>query len=393
MSTGFKNFFLLPGEMNEETIKKKVLHLVEDLRIGGLERVVASIVLGLDRTKYEVHVWCLTNGGEIAEELIEKGVSVKILGMHSYHNPLHILSLSRLIKKENIHILHTHGYFGSTFGRIAVILVRTPIIIAHVHTTYYGFKRRNLIVERLLSFFTDKIVCVSNAVKDFVEGIEGISEKRTCLIFNGVENHSLSERDKDYHIDRSFYGFKSTDFLVITVASLTPHKGHQVLIDAAHLLSKKHGNMRWLIVGDGPLRGRLETYTRELKLSSKIVFAGQQKHITSLLRMADLFVLPSTEREGLGIALIEAMAEGLPVIGTSLGGIPEVIEDKQNGLLVEPGSAYELATAIESLTIDEKMRREMGEAGRELYKRKFTITKMNQGIESLYEKLEMIQSR
>ena len=93
--------------MNGPTKKKKVLHLVEDLRIGGLERVIASIVLGLDGARYEVHVWCLTRGGEIAEELIEKGVSVRVLGMHTYHNPLHVFALSRLIRKEDIHILHT----------------------------------------------------------------------------------------------------------------------------------------------------------------------------------------------------------------------------------------------------------------------------------------------
>lgn len=367
--------------------RKKVLHLVEDLKIGGLERVIASIVLGLDRTRYDVEAWCLVRGGEIAEELVEKGIGVKILGMNSYHNPLQIVALSRLIKKSRIDIIHTHGYFGSTFGRLAAILVKTPTIIAHVHTTYYGFKKRNLLVEKFLSLFTDKIVCVSRAVNRFVEEVEGISEKKTCLIYNGVGKPRLFQGDRDSHVDRKSLGLGEEDLVVITVASLTPHKGHHVLIDAAKAVSKRHENLRLLIVGDGPLRNNLRAYADELQLSSKIVFAGQRKDVNSLLKLANIFVLPSKEREGLPIALIETMAVGLPVIGTQLGGIPEVIEENVNGLLFAPGNSEELAAAIEKLIGDKTIREKMGRAGRKIYEEKFTVERMVNNIESLYDEL------
>ena len=367
--------------------RKKVLHIVEDLEIGGLERVIASIVMGLDRTRYEVEVWCLVRGGEIAEELVEKGIGVKILGMNSYHNPLQIVALSRLIKKSRIDIIHTHGYFGSTFGRLAAILVKTPTIIAHVHTTYYGFKKRNLLVEKFLSLFTDKIVCVSRAVNRFVEEVEGISEKKTCLIYNGVGKPRLFQGDRDSHVDRKSLGLGEEDLVVITVASLTPHKGHHVLIDAAKAVSKRHENLRLLIVGDGPLRNNLRAYADELQLSSKIVFAGQRKDVNSLLKLANIFVLPSKEREGLPIALIETMAVGLPVIGTQLGGIPEVIEENVNGLLFAPGNSEELAAAIEKLIGDKTIREKMGRAGRKIYEEKFTVERMVNNIESLYDEL------
>ena len=363
----------------------KVLHLVEDLKIGGLERVIESIVTGLDKDRYDAEVWCLAHGGQIAEELVNKGVVVKILGMHSYYNPLHIIALSRLIRKENVNIIHTHGYFASTFGRLAAILAKTSVIIAHVHTTYYGFKKRNIIIERYLSLFTDKIVCVSQTVQRFVVEVEGISEDKTCLIYNGVGKSRPFKGDTGSNVDRKSFGFKEKDLVVITVASLTPHKGHKVLIDTASSVSKRHDSVRFLIVGDGPLRKKLEAYAKELQLSSKIVFTGQQKDIFPLLKLADLFVLPSTEREGLGIALIEAMAVGLPVIGTKLGGIPEVIEDKVNGLLVVPGSSYELAAAIEKLANNKQIRKKMGQMGRKIYEQKFTLAKMSQNIEALYE--------
>jgi glycosyltransferase involved in cell wall biosynthesis len=365
--------------------RKKVVHIVEDLRIGGLERVIASICLGLDTTRYEVEVWCLARGGEIAEQLAHRGVTVKILGMNTYHDPLQIIALSGLIRRSRIDIIHTHGYFGSTFGRLGALLGRRPTIIAHVHTTYYGFKKRNLLMERFLSLFTDKIVCVSQAVRRFVVEVEGISEKKTSLIYNGVGEPSLFEVDSDDHVTRKFLGLEEKDIVVVAVASLTPHKGHQVLIDAARVVLKRHGNVRFLIVGDGPLRNRLESYTKEMGLSAKVVFAGQRKDIAPFLKLADLFVLPSTEREGLGIALIEAMVEGLPVIGTRLGGIPEVIEDNVNGLLVAPGSPHELAAALEGLIIDKALREKMGQMGRRIYEQRFTVARMNRSIETLYD--------
>lgn len=367
--------------------KIKVLQLVEDLKIGGAERIIASIAEGLERRKFEISVWCISGGGEIADELKQTEIDIKILDIFSYHNPTNILRLAYLLRKAHPDIVHTHGYFASTFGRLAAILARTPVIVTHAHTTYYGFKKRNFLIERLLSLFTDTIVCVSQAVKRFVVEVEGINEKKTSLIYNGVGEPSFFEVDSDDHVNRKSLGLEEKDIVVVTVASLTPHKGHHVLINAATVVSKRHKNLRLLIVGDGPLRNKLEAYAKELRLSSNIVFTGQRKDIVSLLKLADLFVLPSTEREGLGIALIEAMAKGLPVIGTKLGGIPEVIEDEINGLLVTPGNPYELATAIDKLVIDRSMRMRMGMNGRKIYEEKFTAQKMIKHIELLYDEL------
>jgi glycosyltransferase involved in cell wall biosynthesis len=372
--------------MNETNMGKiKVLHVVEDLKIGGLERIIALIVLGLNRDRYETKVWCLAEGGQIAEQLIDQGVEVKMLGMRSYYNPGQIITLSRLLRSEKIKILHTHGYFGSTFGRLAGIFARIPIVLAHVHSTYYSYKKRNIVTEKFLSLFTDKIICVSEAVKRFVVGIEGIAENKTCLIYNGVEIPGTFEIDSS--VNRKSFGFSQENYVAITIASLTPNKGHRVLIDAIKIISPKCKDLRLLIVGDGPLRNNLGEYAEELQLSSKIVFTGQQKDIASLLQLADFLVLPSVEREGLGIALIEAMAAGLPVIGTRLGGIPEVIEENVNGLLFAPGNSEELAAAIEKLIADHAIREKMGPMGRKIYEEKFTAAKMVTNIESLYDEL------
>ena len=369
--------------------KLKVIHMVEDLKIGGAERIIASIAEGLERRRFEISVWCIAKGGEIADELKQKGIDIKILDIFSYHNPINILRLAYLFRKARPDIVHAHGYFGSTFGRLAAILAGVPIIITHVHSTYYEYKKRNMLIERFLSYFTDKIVCVSEAVKDFVVKDEGIANNKTCVIYNGVDVSDTLELFKSVDQERKSFGIEEEDFVVITVASLMPHKGHQVLLDAARIVSKEHSNLRLLIVGDGPLRNELQEYANKLGISSKVVFTGQRqrKDVSRLLNLSDIYVLSSILREGFSISIAEAMAMSKPVIASNLGGIPELIEDKVNGLLVAPGNSYELAAAVEKLVSDRSMREKMGRRGREIYEEKFTVAKMIQNIASLYDGL------
>jgi glycosyltransferase involved in cell wall biosynthesis len=218
-----------------------------------------------------------------------------------------------------------------------------------------------------------------------VEDFEGISEHKTLLIYNGVspiENFSSTR-----NIKRASYNLSNDDIVAITVASLVHHKGHRILIDAISLLSKKYANLKLLIIGDGLLRRSLESYVRDKDLSSTIIFIGKKIDVSPFLNIADLFILSSIEREGLGLALIEAMAFGLPLIGTNLGGIPEVIKNNVNGLLIPPGNSESLAKAIEKLITNQKLRDEMGKKGKNIYKEKFSAKKMLDKIESLYDEL------
>ena len=361
--------------------------MVEDLKIGGLERTIFLIVNGLNRPEYDVEVWCLARGGNIAEELVESGIPVKILGMNSYHKPLFILTLAQLIRKEHVDILHTHGYFAGTFGRLAALLTRIPVIITHVHSTYYNYKKRNILIERFLAKFTDRIICISHAVQDFVVEYEGIPKSKTILIYNAARVPESDESYSELQNRRASFGFDKDDIVITIIASLTENKGHRILIDAFRHVFERHPEIRLMIVGDGPLRNELKTYVKKMEFTSEILFIGQTTEVFSLLRTADLCVLPSIEREGLGIALIEAMAASLPIVGTNLGGIPEVIEDKMNGLLVAPGDVHGLASAMEMFVRDKGLREQMGKMGRKLYEEKFTVTKMIQNVELLYDEL------
>jgi glycosyltransferase involved in cell wall biosynthesis len=366
---------------------KKILHIVEDLKVGGLEKMLASIVLSLDKSKYDVQVWCLARGGYIAQALIAQGISLRLLNMDSYYCPLQIVALARLMKKEQFHIIHTHGYFASTFGRFAAIMAGIPVVITHVHSTYYDYGKRNLLIERFLSYFTDMIICISQAVETFVTVNERISKKKTCLIYNAVvpPDHLLNDHLRKQM--RASLGLDAEAIVIAVVASLTANKGHGILLTAFEEAFRNHPSIRLLVVGDGPLRDQFETATRQLMIDQAVVFTGIRQDVFALLQTSDIFVLPSQYREGLGVALIEAMAVGLPVIGTDLGGIPEVIEDGENGFLVSPGSSKQLAEALKKLVNDQALRTGMGRRGRQMYEEKFTLPRMIQQIEALYDHL------
>jgi len=363
--------------------KIKVIHLVEDLKIGGAERVIADIAEGLDSQKFDVTVWCVARGGEIADELNEKGIKVKILGIISYYNPLNILKLARLLRKAKPDIVHIHGYFASVIGRIAAKIAGILILINHVHSTYWDYKKRNILMERFLSLFTHKIICCSKAVKDFVRGLERIKPAKILVIYNGVDEDRLSTFKNASSVKAQF-GIDSGDSVVGTVSSLTPHKGHKYLFQAAPMILDVLPTTKFLIVGDGILREKLEEQIKNLDLGSSVIFTGTRKNIPDLLSAMDIFVLPSCSREGLGISIIEAMAAEKPVVATDIGGIPEVVKNGETGLLVLPRNPEALAQAIIELLRNPKKANTMGKKGRIRFKEKFTNKRMLSEVENLY---------
>ncbi|HCG76369.1 MAG: hypothetical protein CO162_02405 [bacterium (Candidatus Ratteibacteria) CG_4_9_14_3_um_filter_41_21] len=355
--------------------KIKVIHLIEDLKIGGAERVVANIAEGLDKERYQISIWCLAGGGEIADELKAKGIDLKILGIGNYHNPLNILKLILLLKKERFNIVHMHGYFATTIGRIAARISGIPILVTHLHTTHYNLKLRNIIVDKILNLFTQKIICVSEAVKKSFIDTEDGAKGKFIVIYNGIDKkkytlHQLDDRRE----------------IITTVSSLYPHKGHTHLLKAMKEVLTSFPRVRFWIVGEGPLKEKLKKEAINLEISSQVSFLGKRKDIPEILSQSVLFVLPSL-REGLPLTILEAIAVGLPVIATEVGGIPEAVIDKETGFLVPPENAEALAEAIINLLKNPKMMEEMGQKGRKIFEEKFTTQIMIGKLENLYQKL------
>lgn len=367
--------------------RKSIVHVVEDLRIGGLERVIQTIVLGLDKGKYKVEVWCLAGGGEVADELSGQGIPVKVLGMTSYFDPRRILELAALLQQAEVDLIHSHGYFASTFARLAGLKAGRAAMVRHMHTTDHRFSPRNMRVEALLSLCTDQVVCVSRAVQAFAVETLGIPALRTCVIYNTAFAKANGSRRAGAEERKAVPGIEADDFVILALASLKRNKGHALLFQAVRLLRQRHPRVKCLAVGDGPLRAELEAEARRMGLAGHVVFTGLQNDVTPFLGIAHTLVLPTLYREGLSVALIEGASAGLPLVGSDLGGIPEVIEHEQNGFLVRPGSAGELAASIGKLIASRELRTRMGRASREIYNTRFSEGLILRRIETLYDQL------
>jgi glycosyltransferase involved in cell wall biosynthesis len=358
----------------------RVAHIVEDLKIGGLEKIVESIVMSLDSQRFEIFVLCLSRGGAIADKLLAHKKNVEILHVNNYHNPLGLVKVVTWLSRKKIDIVHTHAYSAGVLGRMASIFAGVPCIFHHLHSTYFSLNKRNYYIERLLSRFTKKVICCSEAVRKFAAEKEGIPRDKLIVIYNGIpdpnglKNSTVQDLIKNLGIPR-----KSS--VIGSVASLVQHKGHRYLLEAL----KNIDNAYLLLIGDGPLRRQLDAMASQLSIASRIIFAGPQIDVNPYIQAMDIVVLASSEREGLALSLLEAMALSKPIVATRIGGIPEVVDSGRTGILVEPKNSDALATAIHELLRSPHLLQKMGTNGRNRYRKMFTLNQMIQRIEELYE--------
>jgi glycosyltransferase involved in cell wall biosynthesis len=365
--------------------KTNIVHLVEDLPIGGLEKVLYTIALNLDKEKYNVYVWCLRKGGFYAEKLIKAGIEVNILNISTSRNPVNIYKLYRLLKKYRIDIVHTHAYSAGTAGRISAFLAGIPVIISHNHSVYDYYNWYYHLVERLLSFITDRVICISDVVNRFVRETERINANKLVTIHNGIDS-VCSVSEKRTSGLRKELGIPINHSIICTITHLEEHKGLKYLLESASLLLGSNSSISFLVVGDGTLTNELKKRCIDLRIEENVVFAGERSDILEILSLIDIFVLPSV-REGFGLSLLEAMECGKPIIATNVGGIPEVVKSGVNGILVPPKDPEALYSAMIKLLDDKDMMKKMGYEGKKICKKDFSSKAMVDKVEELYDKL------
>jgi glycosyltransferase involved in cell wall biosynthesis len=216
--------------------------------------------------------------------------------------------------------------------------------------------------DRILANFTYKIICCSKAVKDYIIRSEKIPEKKLIPMMNCLDFSWLDVTETKGEL-RDKYGFKKEDFMLGVVGTLKPAKGHAYLIDALGILLSKYSDITLLIIGDGPSKAELMRHVEQRKLERNVKFLGERTDVKYLLGLMDVFVMPSVS-EGLGLAILEAMYFGLPVVASNIGGIPEIISDGISGILVKPRSPEFLAGAVQKLKEDKVFSASLGEEAR-----------------------------
>jgi len=327
-------------------------------------KMVKALASGL-RGSYDIRCCFVDALGPLREELEAEGVITYSLGSKSFHRAHAVFSFRRLLRELRPAILHDH--YGGPLSRIIAKLAGVPVILLHVHSQIPGRQLRPWAGSCL---FSDFVVATSRAVARSIRG-----NCRT-VIYPGVGI------DLATHIRSN-----AATWVIGTVGRLSDEKGMSFLIRAMGLLRESIPELRLEILGDGPRRGELEALVSESELTSRVRFLGWQKDIKEHLIRWDLCVLPSLE-EGFGMAAAEAMATGLPVIASRVGGIPEVIVNDKTGWLVEPGDPEELACKIYTVLTDSSKRLEIAEAGRRFAVEHFSIEEMSRKIGVIYDKLQ-----
>lgn len=357
----------------------RVMHVVESLGLGGIERVVQGLARHADRRRFDLRVTCTSRGGPLARAIEEEGTPVRILGLRAYY-PWDLAAAARWLAREAPDIVHSHGHFAGVVARCAAFCARVPVAVHHLHTIDTGLRGRHRRLERVLARVTHRILCCSHAVLSHATQTVGLPRALLLAIPNGIDPAPPGGRAEAIRLLGDVTGP-----LVGCLGQIATHKGQETLLRACALLALERTPPTVVLIGDGPDRARLERMAGEAGIASRVVFLGERLDARRLLPALDLVVVPSIAREGLGLATLEAMDAGRPVVASRVGGLVEVVEEGRTGLLVPPGDPIALASAIRSVLERPDRGRGLGEAGRLRVEAEFRAAVMARRVLAVYE--------
>lgn len=389
--------------------KSKVIHIITRLDKGGSAENTLLTVLGMDQKKYEVilikgptyesrmdkkeHAAVMADLKEAGQKGIKTfNIPFLLRKISPVHDLLALFSLYRFLFKEKPLIVHTHTSKAGLLGRLAARLARTPVIVhtphGHVFFGYFGQIKSMIFVllERAAARMTDKIIALTESEKRDYLSFQIADEGQLAVIHSGVELRKFKGLllEEKQQLKKEL-GIPQNALVVGTAGRLVTVKGPQFLMEAAQLVISSHPQTIFVFSGGGPLRPHLEKKALETGIQDHVLFLGWRKDVARIMAIYDVFVLPSLN-EGMGRALVEAMALGKPIVASNTGGIPDLVTHGENGFLVPPANPKELAKYIRILVDDEEKREKMGRAGKEIAV-SFSSDEMIQKIDNLYTEL------
>jgi glycosyltransferase involved in cell wall biosynthesis len=345
---------------------------------GGGERYLELLFDGLDRSHYRP-LLITPEPGPFADRVNARGIPTRLVRLEPLFNPLALLRLVLVLRRERVAVLQTHGARANVYGRVAGRLAGVPCVVSTVHNSINdydvsAFKRWGYrAMLRVTAPLAHRIICVSEAIRrDVAEQCPGAGA-RTVTIHNGVNRAWLSERGQGRRI-RAEYGCEQGPVLLV-VARLTEQKGHRYLLQALPALIDAWPTLTCLFVGEGECREPLQRAARQSGVGRACRFVGATEAVADYYAAADVVVLPSLS-EGFPFVVLEALAMGKPVVATRVNGVPEIIEDGGTGLLAEPRNVPTLEQAITRALRHPEEAARMALAGRKAVDKHFTAERM-----------------
>ncbi len=366
-----------------------ICYLIHQLEMGGTETHLVEVVRHLDRSRFAPVVCCLWEPGRLGRHVEAMGVPVLALGADRiYGRKAYQMAgaFSAFLRHHEVRILHTYLVSANIYGTLVGRRAKVPLIVTSRRDMGFSRNWRLGLVERwLVNHRADRIVVVCDAVRRRAAREFGAGPTKVTTIPNGIDTATWVPRAPDRALQER-WGIAPGDQVVGIVGVLTPVKSHRYFLEAAMRIGWDRPTVKFLVVGDGPLRKDCERLARELAIGERVIFAGGQDETAPFLALMDVVVCSSLS-EGMSMSLLEAMAMGKPVVATRTGGTPEVVVDGVTGVLVPVRDGLALAKAIQRLLDDPVAAGRMGQAGRARVEGEFTVRGMVRRMEDLYTSL------
>ncbi len=376
--------------------KISVAMVVNNLDVGGLEKVVVSLLNNLDRQRFDRYLICLDGPGKLADNvdlpaesrLILKKDPERRLPVIGMHVDMSLLgAIRRFVKGKRIEVLHAHNLAPLFYAGVAtrvLPMIRRPALVYSEHNQIYSATQKQR--QRMRSYLklADRIVTVSQDLQRTLLNEAGARPDKTHVLYNGIDGKRFVFQDP-LKVRREL-GIPDGDFVFGTAVVLSEQKGIGYLLEAARELLARTTGLRFVIAGDGPKRAELESQAREMGLGERVMFLGYRQDVPELISSFDAYVLSSLW-EGLPLALIEALAIGKPIVCTSVGGNPEIVENGVNGFVVPPRDSSALAAALLRLFEDQAFVVNVRERNVRRFKEHFSLESMIGAHEQMFEQL------
>lgn len=367
----------------------KVLSVSTHCNIGGISNYMLTLAKAL--TARGVETLIATSGGNLEGELRRAGIPHRTLAIDTkfeLHPKVFLaaLRLRRIVEDEKVDIIHAHTRVSQVAALLAARLTGVPFV-----TTCHGYFRRRL--RKVFDTWGSTVIAISGAVKQHLEEDLGVDAGRIALVYSGVDTARFDGEMSDDEVREAKRSLGLKDGPVVgTIGRLSPVKGQAYLVDALALLIAKRPAIQGLIIGDGAEKEALRSRARALGIEDSVRFVSSNVDTRRFLSLMDVFVFPSV-KEGLGIALLEALAAGRACVASRIGGIGDIITDGLNGLLTAVGDPPGIAGAVLRLIDDPALCRTMGQAGRRLVADRFTVERMADEVLKVYRQTVREEAR
>jgi glycosyltransferase involved in cell wall biosynthesis len=382
----------------------KVAYVLTSIDFGGSDRVSLNFIKNVNRERFEIVPVLLTRPWEADNTFVQEleGARYPVLKVPVALRPrnegpdrLRIIRCLRMMRSiltnDSFDLVHAHGYFADIVSIPVAKALSVPVV-----STCHGFISNDLklraynSLDRFILRFADKVIAVSDEIKQQLvrSGIEG---RRIEVLLNAVHAHPRGEQASAHRAaKRKFLNVRDSEWIVGYIGRLSPEKGVKNLIRAGSMLVESGAPLKIVIIGDGPELPELTALVDQCGLASRVIFVGFQSDTSSWMPALDVLCLPSFT-EGTPMSLLEAMAHGLPVVASAVGGIPSIIQSGHNGILVSPNQPEELSQALARLFEDDSLRKRVSEGALKTIEKDHNIDQWTRRIEDQYERLSRDQ--